>query len=291
MDRICATINCRNAMPITTAWVCRIAIRGLPTRSVGSRSLNDQGSSETAPANPTTSIAQPSCRFQRPSNIAISLPGDLFGETGVESHARLPAKVALELARIGDGAALIAGPGRRAANLSAAADEGFELLQDVPHRRRLAATDVVDLAQGRAQGGHGRFHAVADIGVATYLQAVAEYRDGPAFEKCGNESVVAHVGPLPRTVNGEVAQHDQRKSVLFLMRTAQILAGQLGHAVGRNWPRGHRLVAGAVPAVDRRGRSVNEALHRWCLAHRLQQALRGRQVAALIEVEVGPALD
>src|SRR5262249_22557971 len=50
-----------------------------------------------------------------------------------------------------------------------------------------------------------------------------------------------------------------------------------------------RLVARAVAPVDRRSGDVNEAAQAGTLPHRLEEALGGLDVTALVEVQVGPA--
>ena len=102
--------------------------------------------------------------------------------------------------------------------------------------------------------------------------------------------MVAHVRPLPRAIDGEVTQHDGGDAEL-LVRSAQVLGRQLGHAIGRDRPRRQRLVAGAVAAVNRRRGRVDQPFELGVSAHRFEQPLRGVEVAALVQIEIGPALD
>src|SRR5262245_27587766 len=125
------------------------------------------------------SVATTSRRLPLPR---FALPGDLRRQPLVEPDARLPAEVPLQLTGVRERVALIARAGRFAANLRLPAGDRLQLLQDVPDRRRLAAADIIRLAHRRARRGHGRFHAVADVGVTAYLQAVAEDGDRPAVE-------------------------------------------------------------------------------------------------------------
>src|SRR6516165_11811410 len=99
----------------------------------------------------------------------LPLPGDLLGEAGVETNARLPAEVPVELAGVGAGVALVAGAGRFMAYVGPAADDRFQLVQDVPDRGRLAAADVVGFAERGRERGDRRLDAVADEGVAPPL--------------------------------------------------------------------------------------------------------------------------
>src|SRR5437764_1808890 len=76
----------------------------------------------------------------------LALPGDLAGQALIEADARLPSEMPVELGGVGAGIALVAWPGRLAADGRALADEDLELVQDFPDCNGLAAADVIDLA-------------------------------------------------------------------------------------------------------------------------------------------------
>src|SRR5207302_1748489 len=94
-----------------------------------------------------------------------------------QADRRFPAQVLAELAGVGEGVALIARAGRRLPGPGAPAGNDFEVAQDVPDGGRLAATDVVNLTGLSVYGGDRRAHAIADVGVAAHLLAIAADRD------------------------------------------------------------------------------------------------------------------
>src|SRR5262249_48162262 len=103
------------------------------------------------------------------------------------------------------------------------------------------------------------------------------------------ELVIAHVGALPRSVHGEVPKYDEGQSTLLGKGPAQVLAGELRDAIGRNRTRRQGLVSATMPSIHRRCRHVKEALEAAQGARRLQQAEGRADVAALVQVELGPA--
>ena len=117
-----------------------------------------------------------------------------------------------------------------------------------------AAADVVDAA-GRVRRRRGRAGGrddVGDEGEVARLAPVAEQPDRRAVQRRLAEPPERHVGPLPRSVDREVAQRDGRDAVLGVVEAAQLLGGELGHAVGRERLRGARPRASAAPRRRRR---------------------------------------
>src|SRR5262249_43555751 len=133
---------------------------------------------------------------------------------------------------------------------------------------------------------------VGNVGVATYLLAVAVDDDRPAEQCRLDEAMVAHVGTLAWAVDGEVTQDDQGQTVGIGVSLAEVLAGELGHAVGRDRPCWQGLIAVAEAAINGGSGDIKEATQpRRRAADRFEQTLRRLDVAGPVAVEVGPTLD
>src|SRR5215213_6415837 len=97
----------------------------------------------------------------------------------------------------------------------------------------------------------------------------------------------SHVGSLPGTVDGEVPEGYRREAAIRVIREAQLLRRQLGHAVRRHWPR-QIVFRGCVVlalAVYRRRGGENQLLQP-SPSHRLQQPLRCQDIALQMEQEL-----
>ncbi len=107
-------------------------------------------------------------------------------------------------------------------------------LQQLLHRHLGAAGYVEDRAQFEVGlgGGEGGGHHVVDEGEVAHRRAVAVEREPGAVEAGLEDPVDGHVGPLPGPVDGEVAQGDGGHAPVGGVEPAQVLAGQLSHAVG-----------------------------------------------------------
>ena len=90
----------------------------------------------------------------------------------------------------------------------------------------------------------------------------------------------AHVGPLPRSVHGEIAQRDGRHAVVRVIEIAELLGGELRHAVGRDrlrqrvLPHRHRARCRRTPTSSTRTRcaracGASTASSRTCVASML----------------------
>ena len=154
------------------------------------------------------------------------------------------------------------------------------------HRRLGAATDVEDGAlraalHRRDRGGD----RIADVGEAARCRPVAEQLEGRSLGERRQDAREGHVGPLARAVHGEVAQADRIEAEGQLAGAGEVLAAELGDAVGRDRA-GRRVLARRVAlglAVDRRRGGEDDAHPRG--ACRLEEALAGEQVAPQIDRE------
>src|SRR5262249_6927700 len=120
----------------------------------------------------------------------FALPGDLVGQALVHADARLPAEMPLHPGGVGRREALVAGAGGLLTNDGALPGEAFEFVQHVPDADGLAAADVVSLPWHGLQGLHRRLHAIADVGIAAHLQAIAKNRDWLPAQQGLNEAVI-----------------------------------------------------------------------------------------------------
>src|SRR6266851_1621424 len=136
------------------------------------------------------------------------LPGDLTRESFVKTDAWLPAEMPEQFAGVGAGEPLVAGPGRFAADDGPAADDLFELGYDLPDRGGFAAAYVVHLTGTSIEGGNRCRDAIFHVGVAANLKTVAVNGYGFSAQQGVDEAMIAHVGSLPGTIDGEVAQDD-----------------------------------------------------------------------------------
>ena len=91
--------------------------------------------------------------------------------------------MALELAGVGLGNALVAHARRLLDGFGRLAGDGFQLADNVPHRGGFAAAQVVGFADGRLEGGDGGGGAIGDLDAAPDLHAVTEDRDGAAARR------------------------------------------------------------------------------------------------------------
>ena len=113
------------------------------------------------------------------------------------------------------------------------------------------------------------------------------------FPKHGAQKLVeAHVRPLARAVDREVAERDGRHVVVDVVQITQLLGRQFGYAVRRHRLRQRVLAHGHRHqiTVHRRAGRVHDALQRQSDAG-LEEPLRGADVVHCIDVEVAsPAL-
>src|SRR5262249_3888087 len=130
------------------------------------------------------------------------------------------------------------------------------------HRGGLAATDIVHFARRRLDRSERGGYTVGDKRVAANLLAVAVDDDGLALQERLDETMIAHVRPLARTIYGKVPERHDRKPERFGIRPAQMLAGQLGYAIRRNGPGRQRFISRAEFPIHRRSRDIDEASHR-----------------------------
>ena len=99
----------------------------------------------------------------------------------------------------------------------------------------------------------------------------------------------AHVGPLARAVDREVAQRHGRHSVVHMIEIAQLFSGQLADPVRRNglrqrvFPHRDRDII----AVHRRARGVHEPLDGAPYAS-FEQHLGGFDVIDRVDIEIFP---
>ena len=107
------------------------------------------------------------------------------------------------------------------------------------------------------------------------------------FEDLADEDVVAHVGPLARSVDREETADGHRQIVLGGIGQGQVFGRQFGDAVGRDGRQGRGLVAGGETPVDRRGRNVDEVLHVGG-SRGLQQTLGRQHIAGHVRVKLVP---
>src|SRR5262249_40856039 len=101
------------------------------------------------------------------------LPVPLGPQSLLQCSTRLPAEAAAELGGVGQGVALVAGPGGLPASRDGPAGQRLQAAEDVPDAGRFAAANIVDFARQGFHRGDGGGHAVGDIGVAAHLLAVA----------------------------------------------------------------------------------------------------------------------
>src|SRR5689334_1883756 len=133
-----------------------------------------------------------------PSRRRAALPLHLPPQPFVERDPGLPAGMALQLGRVGEGVALVAGAGRFLAGFRLAAGDGLDLAENVPDVGGLAAAEIVDFADRTLHGPHRGVHTIVDVGVAADLLAVAVDNQFLSLHYGFDELVITHVGPLPR---------------------------------------------------------------------------------------------
>src|SRR5262249_9474616 len=105
------------------------------------------------------------------------LPFPLARQSFFQIRAWTPAEMTADLGRVGEGIALIAGPRRLLTDARLSAANFSQEPDDVPHRGRLAAADIVNLARISLDRGYGRRHAVGHIGIAPNLLPIAADQD------------------------------------------------------------------------------------------------------------------
>ena len=153
-----------------------------------------------------------------------------------------------------------------------------------------AATDIVARAPGRRGGRGRRWRSTASATkVKSRVCSPSPYtRDRLAVERGAQEAVEAHVRPLPRAVDREVAQRHGRHAEVREVQVAELLGGQLA---SRRTARpaaaaaSSRIGIGDVVAVDRRARRIDEPLERPPDA-RLEQHLRRLDVVLGVDREI-----
>src|SRR6516162_692526 len=179
------------------------------------------------------------------------LPFPLPGQSFVEVDSRRPAEMAPQLVGVGEGMALIARPRILLEDRRRITRNGFQLLDDFPHRGGFAATDIVHFTRRRLDRSERSGDTIRDKRVASNLLAVAVDDDRFPLQQCLDETMIAHVRPLTRAIYGKVAERHDRNSRRFGIRPAQMLAGQLGYAIRRNGPRRQRFISSAEFPVHR----------------------------------------
>ncbi len=108
----------------------------------------------------------------------------------------------------------------------------------------------------------------------------------------GEEALEPHVGPLSRPVHREIPQRHDGDAMIGPVQMAQVLRGQLGHAVRRQGLQIRVFTHGQghVVAVHGRARRVHVFLDRQA-DHGFEEPLGGLDVVPGIDVEIAsPAL-
>ena len=130
-------------------------------------------------------------------------------------------------------------------------------------------------------------NSVLHKGEVAGLLAVAKDGNRLAQQSCLKEFVKAHVGALPRAVDGEVAQRHCRHAVVREVQVAQLFRRELADPIRRHGLR-QRVFAHRhrdIVAVHRRARRVHQPFERPADA-RLQQHLRGLDVVHGVDREI-----
>ena len=151
-----------------------------------------------------------------------------------------------------------------------------------------AAAQVDDLADHvRRCGLDGSIHRVRNECELPRLLTVAVDLDLMTLDQRVHESHEGHVGPLARSIDGEVAQRGRGDAEVPQVDEGEVLGRKLGHSVGGDRPRQCGLLGREHlgVAVDRRAGRKDQALDRH-LAQGLEQALRRDDVVLHVAVEV-----
>lgn len=129
-------------------------------------------------------------------------------------------------------------------------------------------------------------HHVLDVGEVTHLLAVAEQNDLTVIKAGLDEAVQAHVRPLARAVDGEVAHDDRLDGEVLGVGITEVLRRQLGHAVGADRLDRTVLPAGVLGriAVDRAARRQDQPELR-SGAGGFEQPLRSQDVRGDVSLE------
>src|SRR6516165_5629363 len=111
-------------------------------------------------------------RFWRTVQL-LFLPGHLPSESFIQTDARRPAQMAVELRSVGMGIALVPWTARRPSQRCPAGNDSFQLTEHIPDGDRFAAPPVIGFTRNRLHGRQGGIYAVRDVRVAAHLIPVA----------------------------------------------------------------------------------------------------------------------
>jgi hypothetical protein len=108
--------------------------------------------------------------------------------------------------------------------LDGPAEQAFDRVDDLQHRRLTTARDVVNAAgYSGFRCGDGRLHRIGHVGEVPALEPVADQRQRLPGERVRDEAVESHVGTLPGPEDGEVTQHHHRDVVGRVVEVAEVL--------------------------------------------------------------------
>src|ERR1700693_3389761 len=173
------------------------------------------------------------------SVIAMNLlkPGHLSLQPSLEVERRTESQAGPGQGAVGKRIAGVARLRRPADDPGGFFGDPLQQVDDLVYTHTRTAAYVIDPVGGRLLLFRGRERGGDDVGhIRKVARLLAVPIDGqlPAVQQGTDELVKGHIGPLPGTVDREIAQRDGRHAEIPAVERAEMLGRELGDPVGRD---------------------------------------------------------